>query len=584
MPRGVEGGAVKRQPADRLLWKMRTAAGPGDRIADAGTGDGIGQVLGIAGGRAVDAVGVEEVPVLVGGIAAGKEDVEVRVRAPRTALAAGTGVARPAEGLAGRHVLADQAEIDLLVVGAPVTRVETAVCRVLGAAGGEEMNAVGGQPLGTGRRVGEGLGPGGVAVVAGAVSQVHVDGAVGIGPAAGVVADDHRVARPGVPADEDDLAGRGGADGERLLVVAAEVGGVMPAAGVVEPDTSAPDGGIGEGEGEDRVVARQGREPDVVRRAVAVDRPVVDHGGVGARRAAASGAAGAVRGGGADAVVVGAAGDDLVGALVAAGSGRHRHGDQALAPAGQLVPAGHEALPVAGPEGGRAAAGAPDAGVAPAAAVVVIGVHVDEVQAAAGELGLIAGQAGGVEAGEQVMVAVARAPQRQEPQPAVVAVGPEPDRPHAAGGEALVEAGQGRPVEVQRQLLPVLAGPPGAQEAALPPVDVGVDVDQAKAARGELAVAGREGSRVEAARQLLGVAALAPGAGIEAAGALNVGAHGHQPETLLAGLPPLLLEFLPARQRPQQVGVVAAAEHAGEDGLGAQGSGDGERQRQRQRM
>src|ERR1700720_3565324 len=127
----------------RGLWEPRATACPGDRVADTGTGDGIGQVQGIAGGKAVDAVGIEEVPVLVGGIAAGEEDVEVRVRAPRTALASGSGVACPAEDLAGRDVLAEQAEIDRLGVGTPVTGIGAAARRVLGAAGGEEVDAVG---------------------------------------------------------------------------------------------------------------------------------------------------------------------------------------------------------------------------------------------------------------------------------------------------------------------------------------------------------------------------------------------------------------------------------------------------------
>ena len=37
-----------------------------------------------------------------------------------------SGVARPAEGLAGRHVLAEQVEIDRLKVGTPVTGIEAA--------------------------------------------------------------------------------------------------------------------------------------------------------------------------------------------------------------------------------------------------------------------------------------------------------------------------------------------------------------------------------------------------------------------------------------------------------------------------
>src|SRR5579864_1650778 len=166
--RGLAAGAGGRAVIGMGLGEARAAAGPGDRVADAGTGDGIGQVQGIAGGQAVDAVGIEEVPVLIAGIAVGEEDVEVRVRAPRTALASRSGVARPAEDLAGRDVLAEQVEVDRLGVGTPVTDVEAAAGGVLGAAGGQEVGAVGGQPLGAGRRVGEGLGPGGVAVVPGA--------------------------------------------------------------------------------------------------------------------------------------------------------------------------------------------------------------------------------------------------------------------------------------------------------------------------------------------------------------------------------------------------------------------------------
>ena len=126
---------------------MRAAAFPRYRIAYTGSHCGISDTGRIAGGRVgINAVRINEIPIVVGRVAPDKKDMQVGIGMARhclgAAAAARPGAARPGEVVAGGHGAAEQIGVDHMGIGAPKIGVGVAVRRVLGGAGVIEIALV----------------------------------------------------------------------------------------------------------------------------------------------------------------------------------------------------------------------------------------------------------------------------------------------------------------------------------------------------------------------------------------------------------------------------------------------------------
>ena len=96
---------------------MRMPALPGDGVANAVGAQIVGNAGRITIRQPVNAIGIEEIPVAVRGVAMGEKDVQVGIDNGFVAVATGAGFASPREPLAALDVLAD-ADLDFVRVEA----------------------------------------------------------------------------------------------------------------------------------------------------------------------------------------------------------------------------------------------------------------------------------------------------------------------------------------------------------------------------------------------------------------------------------------------------------------------------------
>src|SRR5579864_371286 len=123
----------------RPLRILRLASLPGIGISSAGAADCVCDSLGVAFLFGEDAVGIEEVELLVRRILVSEEDMQVKVGAGVTAMvAAGTSVASPTQSLPGGDLLA-HGDGDGLRVCSPVCRAGIAFLCILRTAAGVQM-------------------------------------------------------------------------------------------------------------------------------------------------------------------------------------------------------------------------------------------------------------------------------------------------------------------------------------------------------------------------------------------------------------------------------------------------------------